>query len=156
MVFQTRRVRFDLPPPDGGNSTPTQSSQNSHSSSTSRSRGQTSAQTIATVRVTSCETPARQRVQTGHSVGRYVKGTLSPTSAQASCGAAAITPALLRASRDGDDHQIKEALRRAVLIGINEKELNAQDSSGRVSTPIYLINIFKTFLLLDIKNNDLF
>lgn len=67
---------------------------------------------------------------------RYYRGTLSgPILASA--------PALLTAAREADDDTIKDILRRASVVGIPEKQLNATDSSGRVSTlesalkPIY-------------------
>jgi hypothetical protein len=69
-----------------------------------------------------------------HPTGRYVRGTLSPT-ANASPHAAASPggQALLRAARDGDDHVLRDLLRRVALVGIAESDLNAVDSSGRVS-----------------------
>lgn len=69
-----------------------------------------------------------------HPTGRYIRGTLSPT-ANASPHAAASPggQALLRAARDGDDHILRDLLRRAALVGIAESDLNAVDCSGRVS-----------------------
>lgn len=69
-----------------------------------------------------------------HPTGRYIRGTLSPTSSVT----ATPTPTtgsqhLVRAARDGDDGELKEILRRAVLAGISEVDLNATDNSGRVS-----------------------
>ncbi|XP_068892537.1 poly [ADP-ribose] polymerase tankyrase-1-like isoform X3 [Tenebrio molitor] len=69
-----------------------------------------------------------------HPTGRYVRGTLSPT-ANASPHAAASPggQALLRAARDGDDHVLRDLLRRVALVGIAESDLNAVDSSGRTA-----------------------
>lgn len=72
-----------------------------------------------------------------HPTGRYIRGTLSPTSNVAPLAAA--TPggqALLRAARDGDDAHLKDLVRRALLTGISETDLNAADNSGRVSYQI--------------------
>lgn len=65
---------------------------------------------------------------------RYIRGTLSPT-ANATPHAAASPggQALLRAARDGDDGALRDLLRRGALIGLPEGDLNAVDSSGRVS-----------------------
>lgn len=70
-----------------------------------------------------------------HPTGRYIRGTLSPTSSVAPPP----TPSpgsqhLVRAARDGDDAELKEVLRRAALTGISEADLNATDNSGRVSS----------------------
>ncbi|KAF7280117.1 hypothetical protein GWI33_006374 [Rhynchophorus ferrugineus] len=84
-----------------------------------------------TVEVPVCVSPGvRNRV---HPTGRYVRGTLSPTSNQ---GPQEPPPgpggeALLRAARDGDDHQLRDLLRRALAVGISDTDLNATDSSGR-------------------------
>lgn len=67
--------------------------------------------------------------------GRYLRGTLSPT-ANSLPLVVAPSPtgqAFLRAARNGDDLHLKELLRNATLTGISEKDLNAVDSSGRVS-----------------------
>lgn len=132
-------MRFDLPPTDGGESNrsrsgmphgPPASGEHAAAGSWARSRRSTVAPAITSVTVVSTTTPVRQRA---HTVGKYVKGTLSPTAAAATAGA---SPALLRAARDGDDVLLKDILRRAVLVGIPEKELNTVDSSGRVSLDI--------------------
>uniref|UniRef100_A0AAR5Q5Z9 Uncharacterized protein n=1 Tax=Dendroctonus ponderosae TaxID=77166 RepID=A0AAR5Q5Z9_DENPD len=68
-----------------------------------------------------------------HPTGRYIRGTLSPTSNQAP-HEPPVSPggqALLRAARDGDDQVLREQLRRALAVGISETDLNATDSSGR-------------------------
>lgn len=154
-LLQTRRVRFDLPPPDGSDSeisnNNVQYSSNGGSSNNAggvgnvehvnswiRSRRSNVAPAITSVTVVSSTTPVRQRA---HTVGKYVRGTLSPTAATNTGGGA--TPALLKAARDTDDVLLKDILRRSVLVGIPEKELNAQDSSGRVSKLFYThINIY--------------
>ncbi|KAF5289166.1 hypothetical protein FQR65_LT02056 [Abscondita terminalis] len=69
-----------------------------------------------------------------HPTGRYIRGTLSPT--VNSAAPAAASPggvALLRAARDGNDTALKDILRKSVLVGIPEVELNAVDNSGRTS-----------------------
>ncbi|XP_030746861.1 ankyrin repeat domain-containing protein 33B-like [Sitophilus oryzae] len=68
-----------------------------------------------------------------HPTGRYVRGTLSPTSNQGP-QEPPLTPgglALLGAARDGDDQALRDLLRRALAIGISDTDLNATDSSGR-------------------------
>lgn len=50
--------------------------------------------------------------------------------------------ALLRAARDGDDQVLREQLRRALTVGISETDLNATDSSGRVSEIGQSVQIF--------------
>lgn len=80
-----------------------------------------------------------------HPTGRYIRGTLSPTSSVAPPP----TPSsgsqhLVRAARDGDDAELKELLRRAVLAGIPEADLNATDNSGRVS--LESLHIFHLYI----------
>lgn len=73
-----------------------------------------------------------------HPTGRYVRGTLSPTSNQAP-HEPLVSPggqALLKAARDGDDQELRDQLRRALAVGITETDLNATDSSGRVSKKV--------------------
>ncbi|XP_066138249.1 uncharacterized protein [Euwallacea fornicatus] len=68
-----------------------------------------------------------------HPTGRYIRGTLSPTSNQAP-HESPLSPGgqvLLRAARDGDDNALREQLRRALTMGLTENDLNATDSSGR-------------------------
>ncbi|XP_050301366.1 uncharacterized protein LOC126739640 [Anthonomus grandis grandis] len=68
-----------------------------------------------------------------HPTARYVRGTLSPTSNQAP-HESPLSPggqALLKAARDGDDHALRDQLRRALALGICDADLNAVDSSGR-------------------------
>lgn len=70
--------------------------------------------------------------------GTYICGNLSPTANNPTSHQAAASPsndglALLKAARDGEDHLLRDHLRRAVLVGISEGDLNATDSSGRVS-----------------------
>lgn len=74
-----------------------------------------------------------------HPTGRYIRGTLSPTSNQAP-HEPLVSPggqALLKAARDGEDQELRDQLRRALAIGITETDLNAADSSGRVSKKKY-------------------
>ncbi|KAK4877558.1 hypothetical protein RN001_010064 [Aquatica leii] len=69
-----------------------------------------------------------------HPTGRYIRGTLSPT--VNSAAPAAASPggvALLRAARDGDDTTLKDILRKSVLVGIPQVDLNAVDNSGRTA-----------------------
>lgn len=83
-----------------------------------------------------------------HPTGRYIRGTLSPT-ANASPHAAASPEgqALLRAARDGDDHLLRDLLRRAALVGIAESDLNAVDSSGRVRKKNFFYLIATTIII---------
>lgn len=77
-----------------------------------------------------------------HPTGRYIRGTLSPTSNQAP-HEPPVSPggqALLRAARDGDDHILRDQLRRALAVGIGDSDLNATDSSGRVSN-LFIVNL---------------
>ncbi|KAF2883398.1 hypothetical protein ILUMI_22773 [Ignelater luminosus] len=69
-----------------------------------------------------------------HPTGRYIRGTLSPTSNSAAPAAASPGGiALLRAARDGDDVALRDILRRALVVGIPEADLNAIDNSGRTA-----------------------
>lgn len=69
-----------------------------------------------------------------HPTGRYIRGTLSPTSSVAATPSPSTgSQHLVRTARDGDDGELKELLRRAVLAGVSEADLNATDNSGRVS-----------------------
>ncbi|KAF5305262.1 hypothetical protein FQA39_LY09227 [Lamprigera yunnana] len=69
-----------------------------------------------------------------HPTGRYIRGTLSPTANSAAPAAASPSgAALLRAARDGDDATLKDVLRKSVLLGIPEDDLNAVDNSGRTT-----------------------
>lgn len=45
----------------------------------------------------------------------------------------ATLPPILRAARADDDIELLDLLRKAALLGIPSDELNATDSSGRVS-----------------------
>lgn len=132
-VIQCRRVRFDLPPTDGSEVECRENGvENTNSWVRANSRRANAVPAITSVTVVSTTTSVRQRA---HTVGKYVRGTLSPT-AGVGIGAGSPSgpsPALLRAARDADDLVLKDLLRRAALVGVPEKELNAQDSSGRVS-----------------------
>ncbi|XP_060535253.1 ankyrin repeat domain-containing protein 33B-like [Cylas formicarius] len=68
-----------------------------------------------------------------HPTGRYIRGTLSPTSnaAPQNTPASPGGQALLRAARDGDEQYLRDHLRRALTVGIPEQDLNAVDCSGR-------------------------
>lgn len=74
----------------------------------------------------------RERI---HPTGLYIQGTLSPTSSANGAHVAPSPPTqlLLRAARDGDDALLKEMLRRAVIVGLPENDVNSTDNSGRVS-----------------------
>lgn len=151
--FQPRRVRFTLPSPEDADiidavattttTTTTTSPINlkmraSHQQLLDSIARQTASTTdndddddvdVATL-VTSSP-GVRTRV---HPTGRYIKGTLSPTSSVTTPP----TPSpgsqhLVRAAKDGDDAELKQLLNRAVLAGISGVDLNATDNSGRVS-----------------------
>lgn len=135
-------MRFDLPPPEGDASPSgdrratavdvrprTNASQGSKFVRSTRNE-----EGDASVAVAVSPAP-RHRV---HPTGRYIRGTLSPTANNAAPEAAGPGGlALLRAARDADDVLLKDILRRAVLVGIPEADLNAVDSSGRVSSPAF-------------------
>lgn len=86
------------------------------------------------------------------------QGTLSPTSncVSGTAGGGEITPpgstrpqiptgVLLKAARDCDDFALSNVLKRGLLVGLPECELNATDSTGRVSTELFGI-LFWSFI----------
>lgn len=84
-----------------------------------------------------------------HPTGRYIRGTLSPTAnTTAPAAQKPGSQVLLRTARDGDDNLLRDLLRRSIIIGISENDLNATDSSGRVSNFFVLMLILlKTYNL---------
>ncbi|XP_063910285.1 ankyrin repeat domain-containing protein 33B-like isoform X3 [Zophobas morio] len=175
----TRRVRFTLPAPDGathsdddvggGVASPTAGDgwlrtrappfskrSDAHRSATSDDQRRAAVDyTIVTSVPVAVSPGTRNRV---HPTGRYIRGTLSPT-ANASPHAAASSPggqALLRAARDGDDHVLRDLLRRAALVGIAESDLNAVDCSGRTALSYVASNgsIDLLELILPLPNLD--
>lgn len=86
------------------------------------------------------------------------QGTLSPTSncVSGTAGGGEITPpgstrpqiptgVLLKAARDCDDFALTNVLKRGLLVGLPECELNATDSTGRVSTILNFVFEFDRF-----------
>lgn len=159
----TRRVRFDLPPSDSNGSAidadavsvveqtagdalhlPTRATVSQHSDIL-KQRHDSPLQHYDTRRIytnkgylsddngvsVTISPASRYRV---HPTGRYIRGTLSPTANSAAPAAASPGGiAILRAARDGDDEALKDTLRRAILVGIPEVDLNAIDNSGRTT-----------------------
>lgn len=69
-----------------------------------------------------------------HPTGRYIRGTLSPTSQRtAPVAQNSTTQLLLKAARDGNDSVIRDFLRKASTVGTSQHDLNARDNTGRVS-----------------------
>lgn len=66
----------------------------------------------------------------GHDTAKYRRGILNQASSP--------IPPILRAAKDGNDEDLAEILRKAALFGISPEELNAVDSSGRVSANLFL------------------
>ncbi|XP_031348453.1 uncharacterized protein LOC116174652 [Photinus pyralis] len=167
LLKAARRVRFDLPPSDGGGGLidadavdvveqtagydlhlPTRVTVSQHSDILKQgyvsqlydarrvfaNKGDLSDDSGVSVTISPA---SRYRV---HPTGRYIRGTLSPTANSAAPAAASPGGiAILRAARDGDDGPLRDTLRRSLLVGISEVDLNAIDSSGRGSL-VLLIN----------------
>lgn len=181
-VFKAaRRVRFDLPPSDGDVGLidadavertagydlhlPTRVTVSQHSDilkqgyvsqlyGTRRvfaNKGAPSDDTGVSVTISPA---SRYRV---HPTGRYIRGTLSPTANSAAPAAASPGGiAILRAARDGDDQALRDTLRRSLLVGISEVDLNAIDSSGRTALSYIASNGSLEFLdlILQLPNLD--
>lgn len=149
IIFQPRRVRFTLPSPEDADVVDAAVSPTDVHLKTRASHQQLldsiARQTATPYRHEDDDDVAAPEVETlvtsspgvrtrVHPTGRYIRGTLSPTSSVAPPP----TPSpgslhLVRAARDGDDGELKELLKRAVLAGVAEADLNATDNSGRVS-----------------------
>ncbi|KAF5308322.1 hypothetical protein FQR65_LT18236 [Abscondita terminalis] len=121
----TRRVHFDLPPTDGDT--------NSLDADAEIVMKQTAGDDLhlPTRASRPCYKITRTKTSRSSNGPLHSRHAVSTVNSAAPAAASPGGVALLRAARDGNDTALKDILRKSVLVGIPEVELNAVDNSGR-------------------------